>query len=63
MGNQNILLPKNPDGSWAQPQFIDLNRCKISSTPLTDKERAFDLSRTIFPGNYLGFFKAIYEAI
>lgn len=60
MGNQNILLPKNSDGSWAQPQFIDLNRCKISSLPLSDKERAFDLSRTVFPGNYLGFFKAIY---
>ncbi len=60
MGNQNILLPKNPDGSWAQPQFIDLNRVKITARPLTAKERAFDLSRPILPGNYLKFFKQIY---
>jgi tRNA A-37 threonylcarbamoyl transferase component Bud32 len=60
MGNQNILLPKNPDGTWAQPQFIDLNRVKITERPLTTKERAFDLSRPILPGNYLKFFKLIY---
>lgn len=60
LGNQNILLPKNADGSWGQPQFIDLNRCAIPGRPLTDKERAFDLSRPILPGNYLNFFKYIY---
>lgn len=60
MGNQNILLPKNADGSWAQPQFIDLNRARIFERPLTYKERAFDLSRPIIPGNYLKFFKHIY---
>ena len=60
LGNQNILLPKNADGSWAQPQFIDLNRSTITNRPLTDKERAFDLSRPILPGNYLNFFKYIY---
>ncbi|GGY77629.1 hypothetical protein GCM10011613_22760 [Cellvibrio zantedeschiae] len=60
LGNQNILLPKNTDGSWAQPQFIDLNRCTIATRPLTDKECAFDLSRPILPGNYLSFFKYIY---
>ncbi len=59
MGNQNILLPKHPDGTWAQPQFIDLNRCLIADRPLTNKERAFDLSRPILPGNYLNFFKYI----
>ncbi len=60
MGNQNILLPKNPNGTWAQPQFIDLNRARIFDRALTDKERAFDLSRPILPGNYLKFFKHIY---
>ena len=60
LGNQNILLPKNEDGTWAQPQFIDLNRATIKAGPLTDKERAFDLSRPILPGNYLNFFKYIY---
>lgn len=60
MGNQNILLPKNPDGTWAQPQFIDLNRARILDRALTYKERAFDLSRPIIPGNYLKFFKHIY---
>ncbi|RYZ97655.1 MAG: hypothetical protein EOO68_14965, partial [Moraxellaceae bacterium] len=61
MGNQNILLPKNTDGSWAQPQFIDLNRATIMNRPLTQKERAFDLSRPILSGNYLKFFKHIYS--
>jgi len=60
MGNQNILLPKNSDGTWAQPQFIDLNRARILDRPLTDKERAFDLSRPILPGNYLKYLKHIY---
>lgn len=60
LGNQNILLPQNADGSWAQPQFIDLNRCTISTHSLTDKQRGFDLSRPILPGNYLNFFKYIY---
>ncbi len=60
MGNQNILLPKNSDGTWAQPQFIDLNRARILNRALTDKERAFDLARPIIPGTYLQFFKHIY---
>ncbi len=60
MGNQNILVPKNADGSWAQPQFIDLNRALIPGRPLTLKERAFDLSRPILPGNFFKFFKFIY---
>lgn len=60
MGNQNILLPKNADGTWGQPQFIDLNRYKISEA-LTDDERAFDISRMILPGAYLKIFKLIYS--
>jgi hypothetical protein len=68
MGNQNILLPKNENGEWAAPCFIDLNRCKISeqspirkARALTDKERAFDISRIILPGDYLRIFKWIYQ--
>ena len=61
MGNQNILLPKNQDGSWADPIFIDLNRCEISSTELPVKQRAFDLSRPLLPGNFLKFFLHIYH--
>lgn len=60
MGNQNILLPKNEDGSWGQPQFIDLNRCFIQNTPLNFDKRAFDLSRIALPGAYLHIFKSIY---
>ncbi len=61
MGNQNILLPKNADGSWAQPQFIDLNRYKTSSTGLSVADCAFDISRMILPGAYLKIFKLIYS--
>lgn len=60
MGNQNILLPRDEDGSWGQPQFIDLNRCTIQGQPLNKKQRAFDLSRIILPGAYLKIFKFIY---
>lgn len=60
LGNQNILLPKNADGSWAQPSFIDLNRYKVFAEGITDKARAMDLARPILPGNYLHFFLQIY---
>lgn len=61
MGNQNILLPRNEDGIWLQPQFIDLNRARYSNKPLTFKERAFDLARIALPGAYLKIFKTIYN--
>lgn len=61
MGNQNILLPRNADGSYAAPQLIDLNRAQIQATPLNNKQRAFDLSRIILPGAYLKIFKFIYS--
>jgi hypothetical protein len=60
LGNQNILLPKNADGSWAEPSFIDLNRCRLFDKGITDKARAMDLARPILPGNYLHFFLQIY---
>ncbi len=61
MGNQNILLPKIHDESWGKPQFIDLNRSRYSTQPLTEKQRAFDLSRIALPGAYLKIFKFIYS--
>ena len=61
MGNQNILLPKKPDGQWGQPQFIDLNRAQINPEPVTEKQRAFDLARIALPGAYLKIFKTIYS--
>lgn len=60
LGNQNILLPKNADGSWASPSFIDLNRYHFFANGITDKARAMDLARPILPGNYLHFFLQIY---
>lgn len=60
MGNQNILLPKKPDGGWGLPQFIDLNRSIIQQTPLDFDRRAFDLSRLTLPDSYRGIFKLIY---
>lgn len=59
MGNQNILMPKNPDGTWAKPQFIDLNRSRVYSK-VTDQQRAFDISRLMLPGEYLKFFLFMY---
>lgn len=59
MGNQNIFLPRHDDGSFAAPQFIDLNRSRIRSS-LSWRERAFDLSRIALPGAYMRIFKYIY---
>ncbi len=61
MGNQNILLPRSEDGTWLQPQFIDLNRASYSNEPLTFKQCAFDLARIALPGAYLKIFKTIYN--
>lgn len=61
MGNQNILLPRAATGEWLQPQFIDLNRGKISTGPISDEARAFDLARIALPGAYLKIFKTIYN--
>jgi len=61
MGNQNILLPKDADGNWQRPLFIDLNRAHLQSHPLDQKQRAFDISRIIIPGAYLKIFKMIYS--
>lgn len=61
MGNQNILLPKNENGAWGKPVFIDLNRAHIQRQPLDAKQRAFDLSRIALPGAYLKIFKFIYS--
>lgn len=60
LGNQNILLPKDADGHWGTPSFIDLNRARYAA-PLTDKQRAFDLARIALPGAYLRIFKTIYN--
>lgn len=61
MGNQNILLPKTPEGLWGNPQFIDLNRSKITAEPASEKQRAFDLARIALPGAYMKIFKTIYN--
>jgi len=61
MGNQNILLPRSTTGEWLQPQFIDLNRARYQDTPLSYRQRAFDLARIALPGAYLKIFKTIYN--
>ena len=58
LGNQNILVPE--DAARA-PLFIDLNRARITSEPLSPRDRAFDLSRLALPTPYLGIFKLIYS--
>ncbi len=60
MGNQNILLPRDPDGRWDQPQFIDLNRGRILEK-VGPRERARDIARLTLPGEYRKFFKFIYS--
>lgn len=60
LGNQNILLPRDPEGGWSQPLFVDLNRGRVVES-ISERERAFDLSRLALPGEYLKIFKYIYS--
>ena len=60
MGNQNILLPHKADGSWDQPQFIDLNRACIKPR-LSIRDRARDLARLTLPGEYRRIFLYLYS--
>src|SRR5690606_37879565 len=61
LGNQNILLPRDANGQWQAPLFIDLNRARYPHQPLDNKARAHDLARIALPGTYLKFFKTIYN--
>ena len=61
LGNQNILVPRSDSGDWLAPLFIDLNRSKQSSQPLSDREKGHDLARIKLPGKYLAIFQAIYN--
>lgn len=60
LGNQNIGLSKNPDGSW-KVWFIDLNRARLFPK-LTDKLRGKDLARLDIPSALFSEFLAIYGA-
>lgn len=58
LGNQNIQLTRDPQGSW-EVQIIDLNRGRLKSD-LTLKERADDLSRLFLPSMFLRIFAQMY---
>lgn len=60
LGNQNIGLSKNSDGSW-KVWFIDLNRARIFPK-LTDKLRGKDLARLDIPSAFFSEFLNIYGA-
>ena len=58
LGNQNIMLSKRGIGSVVM--FIDLNRSRIYKQPLTNKQRARDISRINLPSDLLRVFIAMY---
>lgn len=60
LGNQNILLPRDSGSGWGQPLFVDLNRGRVVDS-VSERDRAFDLSRLALPGEYLQIFKYIYS--
>lgn len=61
LGNQNILLRRASPSTWADVQFIDLNRGRVGK-PLTLRERARDLSRIYLPSDLLRVFLEMYFA-
>ena len=61
LGNQNILLgPAQENGAPRKVYFIDLNRGRCFPRPLTDSERARDLSRISLPSDLLRVFFEMY---
>ena len=60
LGNQNIGLQKQADGSW-KSFFIDLNRAQIFPK-LSEKQRGKDLARLDIPSAIFSEFLAIYRA-
>ena len=58
LGNQNIMLSKRGMGNVVM--FIDLNRSRSFKQPLTNKQRARDLSRINLPSDLLRVFYAMY---
>lgn len=62
LGNQNIGLVRNPDGS-TRVFFLDLNRARIfPPKSLTDQQRGKDLSRLDIPSGIFNEFLLIYGA-
>ncbi len=60
LGNQNILMRRAGDHAWMDVQFIDLNRARLTSGPITLRERALDLSRIYLPSDLLRCFFQMY---
>lgn len=58
LGNQNIMLSKRGMGNVVM--FIDLNRSRSYNQPLTNKQRARDISRINLPSDLLRVFIAMY---
>lgn len=60
LGNQNILMRRAGDAVWTEVQFIDLNRARVMDRPLSERERALDLSRIYLPSDLLRCFFQMY---
>lgn len=55
LGNQNLLLQRQPDGTWGPAFVIDLNRCRLSD-PLPPSRRGRDNGRIDLPSDLLRVF-------
>jgi tRNA A-37 threonylcarbamoyl transferase component Bud32 len=62
LGNQNIMLRRTGDATWADVQFVDLNRARLRAA-LSLRDVARDLSRITLPSDFLRvFFEMYFEA-
>jgi len=59
LGNQNIILRRLFEDKWGGVQFVDLNRALVVPR-ISQRERAFDISRISLPSDFLRVFKEMY---
>ena len=59
LGNQNIMMRRDPDCGWKDLMFVDLNRGRIRGS-LSLAQRAFDISRIALPSDFLRVFIEMY---
>ena len=59
LGNQNIMLRRTGADTWADVQFVDLNRARIREA-VSLREIARDLSRIALPSDFFRVFTEMY---
>ena len=61
LGNQNVFFTRrSPGGPYCDALFLDLNRTRFGSSPLTTWQRGRDLARICLPPGFMALFMRLY---